>query len=93
MGNNASAIHNQLLVPFAGYRHFDGAAVYFLGSAAALRSSSPSSTETPYSRYLFLNVAGILNMDAGYRAIADSLRCVYDSYETYTPASSSTCPE
>lgn len=86
MGDDASAIHSQLLVPFAGYRANDDAGVYDLGSSAYLRSSSPDSSGGPYSRPLYLGVDGGMGMYSITRAYASSLRCVYDSYETYTPA-------
>ena len=86
MGDDASAIHSQLLVPFAGNRYYNAAAVYGLGGLARLRSSSPYSTEYPLSRLLMLDVDGYLDLGYDRRAHASSLRCVYDSYETYTPA-------
>ena len=86
MGDDASVIHSQLLVPFAGHRTYDDAGVYGLGSYVNLRSSSPNSTENPNSRNLNLNVDGKMDMNNNNRANANSLRCVYDSYETYTPA-------
>ena len=84
---SASAIHNDLLVPFAGDRNHIAAKVYDLGSSAYLWSSSPYSAETPYSRYLFLDVYGDMGMGYDRRADAYSVRCVYDSYQTYTKAS------
>ena len=86
MGDDASVIHSQLLVPFAGNRNFTDAEVYGLGSYVNLRSSSPLSTEDSTSRYLDLSVDGGMDMGRNRRASAYSLRCVYDSYETYTPA-------
>ena len=86
MGNNASAIHSQLLVPFAGTRGYFDAGVYSLGSYAFLWSSSPSPAWDPRSFYLSLSVGGFLDMSYDLRAVAYSLRCVYDSYETYTPS-------
>ena len=86
MGNNVSAIHSQLLVPFAGVRDNDAGEVYVLGSFDGLRSSSPDSTEHPNSRFLYLDVDGQIDMVRFSRADAFSLRCIYDSYETYTPA-------
>ena len=85
MGSSAS-INSQLLVPFAGGRLYDSAGVYDLGGRAYLRSSSPDSTATPYSRTLSLDIDGDLRMYIDSRANALSLRCLYDSYETYTPS-------
>ena len=89
MGDDASAIHNDLLVPFAGYRNYNDAGVYSLGGNASLWSSSPYSAENSRSRYLYLYVGGKLSMDSYNRAGANSLRCIYDSYDTYTKAWSS----
>ena len=86
MGDDASAIHNDLLVPFAGDRDYGDAGVYYLGSYASLWSSSPTSAEDSRSRYLYLGVGGDLSMFDDYRAYAYSLRCIYDSYQTYTKA-------
>ena len=86
MGDDASVIRSQLLVPFAGYRNYKGAEVYDLGGDAYLRSSSPSSAGNPNSRNLTLFMRGGGDMFNDSRANANSLRCVYDSYETYTPA-------
>ena len=58
MGDDASVIHSQLLVPFAGYRYYDGAEVYGLGGSVYLRSSSPNSTEA--------SVLSLLVLDCGW---------------------------
>jgi len=86
MGDDASAIHNDLLVPFAGTRGYYDAEVYSLGSYANLWSSSPYSAGSSNSRYLGLTVDWRLSMYYDYRAYAYSLRCIYDSYQTYTKA-------
>ncbi len=85
MGADASAIHNQLLVPFAGCRGRDSNAhVNNLGNHAYLWSSSPNST---ISRYLYLYENVRMDMSRSDRAYAYSVRCLHDSYKTYTKAS------
>ena len=86
MRNDASAIHNDLLVPFAGNRNYNDAEVYDLGSNANLWSSSPRSAENSNSRNLYLDVDGDMDMNDIDRANAYSLRCIYDSYDVYTKA-------
>ena len=85
MGSDGSAIHNQLLVPFAGLRNGYNAVVLDIGASANLRSSSPHYTY-PDSHYLVLGANGSLYTSTHYRIHGFSVRCVYDSYETYTPA-------
>jgi hypothetical protein len=55
-----------------------------MGYYASLWSSTPHSASYPYSRSLYLNVDGYLNMDYYGRANALSVRCFYDSYQPFT---------
>ncbi len=78
------AMHSQLKIPFAGWRHYSDASVYDMGGVAYLWSSSPYSASNPSSRYLYLPVDDCLDMGDYYRAIAYSVRCFYDSYQSFT---------
>ena len=81
---NTGTLHNELLIPVAGYRGSPGVSVYGMGSYGELWSSSPYSASDPKSRILFLNVHGSLNMSNVSRADALSVRCFYDSYQPFT---------
>ena len=87
MLDNASNIHTQLKIPFAGSRYYDNASVNNLGINAILWSSSPYSASNPNSRRLYLDVGGGLHMDYSRRAHASSVRCFYDFYQPYTEPS------
>ena len=54
--SNASDIHNYLLVPFAGQRHYDNFKVSYLGQYTYLWSSSAWSDSNPGAYELTLNV-------------------------------------
>ena len=87
MLDNASNIHTQLKIPFAGLRSYYYASVDYLGNTASLWSSSPYSASDPDSRRLYLDVDGYLGMNYDSRAHAYSVRCFYDFYQPYTEPS------
>ena len=73
-------IHNQLLIPFAGRRSYDGE-VEGLGDWWILWSSSPVSNYDWWSFYLYYY--GSLNKWDSYYGYGNSIRCFYDKYEIY----------
>ncbi len=82
---NGTDIHNQLLIPFAGFRNYDSS-VSSLGFYASLWSSRPytnSPTWTPDSRTLGLFVPGGYQLAGGHRGSANSVRCFYDFYQSF----------
>ena len=81
---NKDTLRDKLLIPFAGLRGYLDASVYDMGHFANLWSSSPLSASSPYSRDLYLDVDGDLNMYFNDRADALSVRCFYDSYQPFT---------
>ena len=92
MRNNTMAIHNDLLVPFAGYRSYNKATVAGFGSYAYLWSSSPNRTYYDSSRALYWNIYGY-GLSNENRCYAYSIRCVYDSYDIYTEAWDISCEQ
>ena len=81
---NKDTLRDKLLIPFAGWRDYYDASVYYMGDDADLWSSSPYSASYPYSRSLYLDVGGSLYMNNSLRANALSVRCFYDSYQRFT---------
>ena len=87
--NSVSEIHRNLLLPFAGYRWYSDAIVYNLWTWANVDTSSPNvslSTQviSPYNKWTSLSITGTIGIWSASRANGVSVRCFYDSYETYT---------
>ena len=81
---NTDTLRDKLLIPFAGLRRYYDASVYDMGDLAYLWSSSPASASDTYSRDLYLDVDGYLDVRGDGRAKALSVRCFYDSYQPFT---------
>ena len=87
MWDDMNAIHNELLIPFAGYSDYHDAVAKDLGKDAHLWSSTPHALTNPHSRMLDL-VDGLAIVGSDYRAHGYSIRCVYDQYDNYSTSPS-----
>ena len=89
MGSNASAIHNNLLIPFSSVRRSsNGALGTDVGVNSYLWSSSPDPAISTFSWMFALNAADFMTT-GNRRAYGQAIRCVQDSYNTYAEASNS----
>ena len=86
--NNVSILHNNLLIPYAGWRDVEDATAKDLGSVAGLWSSSPSSASDHYIKGINFLINNHLDYAYGPHWYAASVRCFYNEYEVYSKSSS-----
>ena len=84
MWNDPLKMHEELLIPYAGWRDSTEIVPDYLGHYAHFWSSTPYSTSSPESLAIVIKDNNDLFQGEGARSIAVSLRCFYNSYETYS---------
>ena len=84
MWNDALKMHEELLIPYAGWRDSTEMIPDYLGTYAYFWSSTPYSTSSSESLAIVIQDESDLYQGEGSRSIAISLRCFYNSYETYS---------